>query len=82
MVRRHPETGTRRLDALKWGLVPHFTKDLKEARKPINARAETVATSGMFRGAFAARRCIVPARALLRVAEGRHRQATLRNRPC
>jgi putative SOS response-associated peptidase YedK len=32
------------------GLVPHFTKDLKETRKPINARAETVATSGMFRG--------------------------------
>jgi hypothetical protein len=53
--------GIRQLDALKWGLVPHFTKDLKEARKPINARAETVATSGMFRGAFAARRCIVPA---------------------
>jgi putative SOS response-associated peptidase YedK len=61
VVRRHPETGARRLDTLKWGLVPHFTKDLKEARKPINARAETVATSGMFRGAFAARRCIVPA---------------------
>jgi putative SOS response-associated peptidase YedK len=58
VVRRHPETGARRLDALKWGLVPHFTNDLKEARKPINARAETVATSGMFRGAFAARRCI------------------------
>ncbi len=61
VVRRHPETGIRRLDALKWGLVPHFTKDLKEARKPINARAESVATSSTFRGAFAARRCIVPA---------------------
>ena len=61
VVRRHPETGARRLDALRWGLVPHFTKDLKEARKPINARAETVASSGMFRSAFAARRCIVPA---------------------
>jgi putative SOS response-associated peptidase YedK len=61
VVRRHPETGARRLDALRWGLVPHFTKDLKAAAKPINARAETIATSGMFRGAFAARRCIVPA---------------------
>jgi putative SOS response-associated peptidase YedK len=61
VVRHHPETNTRRLDGLKWGLVPHFTKNLKEARKPINARAETVATSGMFRGAFAARRCVVPA---------------------
>jgi putative SOS response-associated peptidase YedK len=60
-VRRHPESGERRLDLLRWGLVPHFTKDLKAARRPINARAETVATSGMFRGALAARRCIVPA---------------------
>jgi putative SOS response-associated peptidase YedK len=37
------------------------TKDLKKARKPINARSETVATSGMFRTAFAKRRCLVPA---------------------
>ena len=61
VVRRHPETGARHLDALTWGLVPHFTKELKEARKPTNARAETVASTGMFRSAFATRRCIVPA---------------------
>ena len=61
VIRRHPETGERRLDLLTWGLVPHFTKDLKAARKPINARAETVMSSGMFRGAMARRRCIVPA---------------------
>ncbi|HKM61115.1 MAG TPA: SOS response-associated peptidase [Acidisphaera sp.] len=60
-VRRHPESGERHLDLLTWGLVPHFTKDLATARKPINARAETVASSGMFKGAFAQRRCIVPA---------------------
>ena len=36
---------------------------LKEARRPVNARSETVATSGMFRNAFAKRRCIVPAAA-------------------
>ncbi len=61
VLRRHPESGERRLDLLTWGLVPHFTKDLRSARKPINARAETAATSGMFRGALARRRCIVPA---------------------
>jgi putative SOS response-associated peptidase YedK len=61
VIRRHPETGERRLDLLSWGLVPHFIKDLKAARKPINARAETIAGSGMFRGALARRRCIVPA---------------------
>jgi putative SOS response-associated peptidase YedK len=53
--------GERKLDALKWGLVPYFTKDLKKARKPINARSETIAKSGMFKEAFAKRRCLVPA---------------------
>jgi len=61
VIRRHPDTGERRLDLLRWGLVPHFTKDLKAARKPINARSETAAGSGMFRGALASRRCLVPA---------------------
>ena len=61
VVRRHPDSGDRHLDLLRWGLVPHFTKDLKAARKPINARSETAGTSGMFRGALAARRCLVPA---------------------
>jgi putative SOS response-associated peptidase YedK len=63
VVRRHPESGERHLDALTWGFVPAFTKVLKEARRPVNARAETVATSGMFRNAFAKRRCLVPAAA-------------------
>ena len=60
-VVRLSKDGERRLDAMKWGLVPYFTKDLKKARKPINARSETVATSGMFREAFTKRRCLVPA---------------------
>jgi putative SOS response-associated peptidase YedK len=63
VVRRHPETGERHLDALTWGFIPATTKTLKEARRPINARAETVVTSGMFGHAFAKRRCIVPAQA-------------------
>ncbi len=61
VVRREPDSGERRLDVLRWGLVPHFTKDLKAARKPINARSETAGSSGMFRGALASRRCLVPA---------------------
>ena len=59
-VRRHPETGARHLDLLLWGLVPHWTKDLKAARRPINARAETIASSPMFGRAFVTRRCLVP----------------------
>jgi putative SOS response-associated peptidase YedK len=61
VVRRRPDTGERHLDLLTWGLVPHWTKDIHQARKPINARAETVATLGTFRAALAARRCLVPA---------------------
>jgi putative SOS response-associated peptidase YedK len=63
VVRRHPETNERHLDLLTWGFVPAFTKSLKDARRPVNARAETIAVSGMFRNAFARRRCLVPAAA-------------------
>jgi hypothetical protein len=80
-VRRHPETGERRLDLLRWEPVPHFTKDLKDARRPINARAETVVTSGMFRGALASRRCPVPADAFFEWAGHGGRNAALRHRP-
>ncbi len=37
VVRRHPGTGARHLDLLKWGLVPHWTKDPAHAQRPINA---------------------------------------------
>ncbi len=61
VVRLHPETGARHLDLLRWGLLPHWARgDPKKVRQPINARAETVATSPMFRDAFARRRCLVP----------------------
>ena len=59
-VRRHPKTGERHLDLLTWGFVPHWAGDPNTARKPINARAETVATSPMFRAAFAHSRCLIP----------------------
>ena len=61
VVRLHPETRVRHLDLLRWGLVPHWAKDPKSVRQPINARAETAATSPMFRDALARRRCLVPA---------------------
>ena len=60
VIRRHPETGLRRLDLLRWGLMPSGTKSLKRPR-PINARFETAATSGTFKVALAQRRCLVPA---------------------
>lgn len=63
IVRLDPETGERRLVTAKWGLVPFFTKDVTKARKPINARSESVARSPLFKEAFARRRCLVPAAA-------------------
>ena len=61
VVRLHPETHQRHLDLLRWGLVPHWARDPKATRQPINAQAETLATSPMFRDALARRRCLVPA---------------------
>jgi len=61
VVRLHPETRARHLDLLTWGLVPHWAKDPKATRQPINARSETAAVTPMFRDAFARRHCLVPA---------------------
>jgi putative SOS response-associated peptidase YedK len=61
VIRLHPETGERHLGLLRWGLVPHWVKDPKATRQPINARGETIASTPMFRDAFARRRCLVPA---------------------
>jgi putative SOS response-associated peptidase YedK len=52
----------RKLVTMRWGLVPHFARDLTGAARAINARAETVDSKPMFRDAFQRRRCIVPAR--------------------
>ena len=61
VVRRHPETGLRHLDPLRWGLVPRWAKDASGAAKMINARSESVAEKPAFREAFRKRRCLVTA---------------------
>jgi putative SOS response-associated peptidase YedK len=55
-------SGERAYEEMRWGLVPFFwKKSLKEAPATFNARAEGIATAGMFRDAFQRHRCIVPA---------------------
>jgi putative SOS response-associated peptidase YedK len=51
----------RELRVVRWGLVPSWAKDPSIGSRMINARAETVASKPSFRGAFAKRRCLLPA---------------------
>jgi putative SOS response-associated peptidase YedK len=54
--------GQRELVSMRWGLVPAWwKKPLTELPATFNARAETVTEKPMFRNAFKARRCIIPA---------------------
>jgi putative SOS response-associated peptidase YedK len=60
VIRRNRNTGEVSLDPLRWGLIPNWCNDPKGGRKPINAKAETVASLPMFREAYGRRRCILP----------------------
>ncbi|HXW28235.1 MAG TPA: SOS response-associated peptidase, partial [Xanthobacteraceae bacterium] len=60
VIRENHQTGRRSIDTLRWGLVPHGCTDPSGGRKPINAKAETVARLATFRDAYARRRCIIP----------------------
>ncbi len=62
--------GRRILGNVRWGLVPREAPSLKSGPHPINARAETVATSRMFQGLFARHRCLVVADSFFEWAPG------------
>lgn len=44
----------------RWGFIPHFAKARNEGFKHINARSESVATNGIFKNAYQARRALMP----------------------
>jgi putative SOS response-associated peptidase YedK len=46
---------------MKWGLIPHWTKDIQTAKRSINARAESLSEKPSFRDLLNNRRCLVPA---------------------
>lgn len=59
---RLDQNGRRRIEAGRWGLLPHFAKELAYGRRTYNARTETVATLPSFKDAWKrGQRCIVPA---------------------
>ncbi len=53
--------GRRRLDLLRWGLVPYWARDPGIGNRLINARSESAADKPSFRDSFKRRRCLVPA---------------------
>lgn len=53
--------GVRRIEPMRWGLVPSWADDPSIGNRMINARAETAATKPAFRDALRCRRCLVPA---------------------
>ena len=55
------ENGARRLEMLRWGLVPSWADDPAIGSRMINARSETAPEKPSFRSAFKRRRCLIPA---------------------
>lgn len=59
VVRFDPKEGLRRLDLLRWGLVPFWADDPAIGNKMINARSDTAAQKPAFRHALESKRCLV-----------------------
>jgi putative SOS response-associated peptidase YedK len=56
------DAGTsREMVMVRWGLVPHWSKEPKTGYSTINARIETVAEKPTYRTPFRRRRCLIPA---------------------
>jgi putative SOS response-associated peptidase YedK len=55
------ENGGKRLEVLRWGLIPPWADDPQIGSRMINARAETAPEKPSFRRAFRERRCLIPA---------------------
>lgn len=54
------QRGRHLLGAMRWGLIPHWSKDRKGPLN-INARAETAAVKPAFRDSLRGKRCLIPA---------------------
>lgn len=52
--------GKRRLELMRWGLIPWWAKDIKVGFSSFNARAESIATTPAFRDAWKrSQRCLI-----------------------
>ena len=58
---RSGRNGERTCTAVRWGLVPYWSKDPTIGQRMINARSETAAEKPSFRTPLKKRRCLLPA---------------------
>jgi putative SOS response-associated peptidase YedK len=63
VIRHNKQTADRELVLMRWGMVPHFTKSLANFKglATINAKAESLMKSAIWRIPFQRRRCLIPA---------------------
>jgi putative SOS response-associated peptidase YedK len=57
LIVREPDFSGGMFISARWGFIPYWAK---EPRPQINARCERIVSSGMFRGAYRARRALMP----------------------
>ncbi len=57
VVRESPN----QIKLMKWGLIPFWSREPRVKFSTINARAETIDSSPVFRKPFASQRCLIPA---------------------
>jgi putative SOS response-associated peptidase YedK len=53
------DDGKRKIVAMQWGLIPHWSKDEKIANKLSNARSETIGEKPSFKNSFKKFRCLI-----------------------
>jgi putative SOS response-associated peptidase YedK len=61
VIRKHGEDDQLSASAMRWGLIPSWSKTGTTQSLLINARSETIADKPSFKGAYQRRRCRVPA---------------------
>lgn len=54
------DSGDRHIDLFAWGLIPSWSPEFKTKLSTINAKAETLFESRLYKGPVTRRRCIVP----------------------
>ncbi|HEU5399750.1 MAG TPA: SOS response-associated peptidase [Terriglobales bacterium] len=60
-VRREHGEKVRRFSMMRWGLIPHWAKDMTIGTRTLNARSETVTRLPAFRDSILTKRCLLPA---------------------